>query len=217
MTRAAVTSTKDLDAIALRMEVSRFRREWAAARLDLYRRYLQVTVNRATPLLALAAADQSIDVKGAMMRIQPPVGWPDSTARGKFARSFAHVLRHYTVFANVRDANPSRSVTVRGVNHIDGLLIIRIAGSSVELTMSIGDVTVRTDGGTVSLGLAFELPHAIEGAIMGKPVSTLVSHRWFGDATWVISEVTRAGGCTTVVFKTGYAEYRMPWRPRVAA
>lgn len=201
------------------MMVSRYRRRAAAERLALYRRHLQVTVVHATPLLRMLVADQGVDVRGAFQRLRPPHGWPDVASRGSWLTLAQVMSGHRALSRRDRDRgrmDPSRTVVVRDHRHPDGTLILNLTGDAVEVTVRIGEVTLRTSGGFIDVVLGFDLPATIELAIVGRPARCLIEHPWFADERWVVDRVQRKEKGmhprTTVTVSTGQEQFALPWR-----
>jgi hypothetical protein len=195
-------------------EITLFRREWRVRRLRLYRKHLQVTVCQATPLLAMIARDQGVEVRAELMRLRPPPGWPHAARpRGTIA-SISQLLGHQQIGAGygLGPPDPFRTVLVRDRQDPRGALMLRVADGTLELTTMVNEASIRTDGGQVLLGLPFHLPDTIDAAAVGRPASCLVGHPWFTNPDWTIDSVERGDTHTFVRIRTGYEPFSMPWR-----
>lgn len=218
MTPATGTAAPSVEERArVGMMVSRYRRRAAVERLALYRRHLQVTVAHATPLLRMLVADLGVDVRGALQRLRPPHGWPDVSRTGSWL-TFAQVMsgRRRSVRPDRVRMDPSRTVVIRDHRDPAGTLILNIGRDAVEVTVRIGEVTLRTCGGFIDVVLGFELPATIELAIVGRPARCLIDHLWFADERWVVDSVRRGDKGmhprTTVTVATGQEPFALPWR-----
>lgn len=212
--RACLVDQATLDRARVSREISSFRRKLATARLRLYRQHLQVTVTRATPLLAMVIRDEGIDFRGAMQRLQAPYGWPDARRSSRLVVSIAKMLGHRRPnLSDGMDAHDAcRTVLVRSRADPAGQLMFRVAGGSLELTTRVGEVSIRTEDGFVLIVLPFHLPDTLETALIGRPVSFLVGHPWFTDERWVIDSVHRSVRNMTFKVATGYEPLCMPWQ-----
>lgn len=200
------------DLISVRREISRYRRQAAAERLALYRKHLQVTVTRATPLLARIAREDGFDLKGALMKLRPPGGWPDRVqVLGGLERP-RMIRRMFGARLAIWPFSSGQAVMVRDGDHPAGALSVGLNQGAVELLLTIGRVLVATREGQIVLSLPFAVPEAVAGAATGRSVGDLVGHRWFADPRWVIDRVRGEDLRTTIWVRADHEPFRMPWR-----
>lgn len=203
--------------IEVNRRISRWRHAWLHERLALYRQHLQVSVTEVSPLLPLIAKAQQVDVRATMWRLKPPFGWPEHDVRRREKGTLLTIGSHLRRDRSFSRFDPARTIVVRDRNDPIGILLLRVTDTAVELTMQIGDVTIRTDGGLLQLFLPFDLPETVKAAVLGRPVGFLVGHACFSDRRWLIRKVEPHGKCTRLAVQTGQIPFTMPWGRMIEA
>lgn len=197
----------------------------ACARLQSYRSYLQATVRFASPILLAAIGGEGIALGDVVQGFRPPLGWPH---RDYDAHSYRHAAAAEAVGAGAgapgRRSSRSAAMNaylarggggvVRLATRSLGVLVVRVVGGSVEVSLRLGTSRLSSSEGVGRLRLDRYLPETATVGSIGRALSAVADHPLLRRKGWTIDRIEgRSEGAksSVLVFATGQEPIALPW------
>lgn len=212
-------SDDDLEAARERLAsaIERFPLALKLLQRSLFRQYLALNVTSATPLLNVVSSVEGIDFEEAAWFISPPRGWPE-LALTTDARAFDKGVRRPFQFTatQIMRRHIQGGTIVRDLRRSTNVIGMRVLGDGIELTAVDGGLRIETYHGLGRILIDEPLPATVALALCGRPVGSVVEHRWLTGQPWRVLSVEEVEDRTEIVFDTGRVRWAMPWRSESA-
>lgn len=190
-------------------------------RVRLFRKHLEATVTRVSPLLPALAATEGLSLAGAVKLILPPEDWPWRPLF-EFPPGLARRAQHYKVgpgssagaeIARFRRAFAKPGLILRDAGHERGRFAIRPVGAVLGFTAALGPCLLTAFGTSALLKLPYELPETLSLALPGRPLEQLIQHPIFEGRGYFVSRVQPclSDRLPVVMFRAPLVGFRVPW------
>ena len=201
-------------------EAETIERMAAGARLQSYRSYLQATVRYASPILLAAVGREGVLLDDVVQGLRPPPDWP---RRDYDAHAYRHAAAALAAGAAGRWSSPGAAMNaylarggsvVRLATRSLGVLIVRVVGGSVEVSLRLGTYRMSSSEGVGRLRLNRFLPETATTGCVGRALSAVVDHPLLRRAAWTVDRIEgrgEGGRCSVLVFATGQEPIVLPW------
>lgn len=207
----------------LSLEIADFLMRTEAERLCLFRRHLQLTLRRVSPLLIDLFELEGSSLAHAPDFIRPPRNWPARPVDG-FRPTIHRTLvqrRFWLRTISTRDAwyfkqaFSEPGVVIRGVAHPDGRFAIRPCGGVLGFTAAIGPCVLSAFGSAAMLKLPDPLPSTLMASMVGSNLNEIVEHPIFSHRNYVIrrAAVDPTIGEPVISFSARTLPLKGPWGP----
>lgn len=186
------------------------------ARLQLFRRYLQHSVQFASPIL-IDAADPAL-LATALQSVQPPPFWPSlpiSCAPDCRSSWLRPGLRGTGRMSDRVFARRFRSLgaVLRPPSERGPAIGARILGSVLEVGLVTDGMVLASLNGMLRIDLQLSIPETLRLGLVGAPLCRVVGHELFeGRDYQIVRATTSADGTSTFHARTGLVPFTMPWQ-----
>ncbi|MCP3732219.1 hypothetical protein M9978_17500 [Sphingomonas sp. MG17] len=196
----------------LAVQLERFPVAVNLLRRALFRQHLMLNVSYATPLLGIVSRMEGIDFAEAAWFIALPRGWPERPLATD-ARITSHGIERDFSFSRSQVWRRHRlaGTVVRTTLRSDDMIGMRVLSDGMELTVIDGALRIETYHGLGRVLLDHAVPATIANAAIGRPIDSLIDHRWLARTRWPVLRIDEGENRTSIIFETGRDPWSMPW------
>lgn len=219
--RADITGVEADAPQKVAFEIADFLVRTETERVELFRRHLQATVRKVSPLLLDLAILQGVRLAGAVWAMRPPQDWPwrplDDVPPGLVRRlRLTHYQPNFSKGSVARRFErhfASPGVVIRGVGDPAGALAIRPIGKVLGFSAEVGACVLTAFTSTAQLRLPTPLPETLAMAMPGCRLDRIVDHAIIAGRDYTVRRVIldTHDGLPVIFFSARLVPMAFPW------